>query len=61
MTDQSQQYVARAERCKRLAETTDDTPLKEQFFHLSRSFLEYARHLEARDHSEQGRGQARIP
>jgi hypothetical protein len=47
MTNQSEGYAVRAERCRRLAETTDDTVLKEQFFHLSRSFLEYAKHLEA--------------
>jgi hypothetical protein len=42
-------YVARAEECRRLAEVTEDIPLREQFLSLHHGFLEYARHLEARE------------
>lgn len=44
-------FAARAEQCRRLADATDDVPLKAQFLNLSESFREYARHLEVRERS----------
>ena len=45
----SEGYAARAEECRRLADVTDDIPLRTQFLSLHQGFLEYARHLETRE------------
>ncbi len=50
----SEGYVARAEECRRLAEVTEDIPLREQFLSLHHGFLEYARQLEARKQTSSG-------
>jgi len=56
MLSDSEGYAARAEECRRLAEATDDAPLKAQLVNLSEGFLEYARHLETRERTVPGRG-----
>jgi hypothetical protein len=52
MLSDAEGYAARADECRRLADGTDDVPLKTQLINLSESFLEYARHLETRERAD---------
>ncbi len=44
-----QECVARAEECRRRAEETEDSPLREQFLSLHQGFLRHARQIEAHE------------